>query len=449
MSPSFAAARVDAPVEPRGAGPRRLIFGDHTEKLTHNVFRYPAKFHPPVARALVESFSRPGDTLLDPFCGSGTTLVEALAAGRNAIGTDVDPLAVFVAGAKIKHYDLDAIDATVSSLSATLQRMSDADKALWGPFAEELPQPAFDTAAGQLDEWIPKLPNMDHWFRRRVVLQLAAIRRLVDVPSPSRDFTRLCFAATIRNASNADPVPVSGLEVTSHMRAKEAAGRAIDPYALMTAALRKTSKAIHAFTEHRHACHGARVAIADARTIHGGVTGRIDGVITSPPYLTAVDYYRRHTLEMYWLGLTATSEDRLELLPRYIGRDRVAISAVNVDACSRGATIARRWRPMFGELKDHRARAFAHYCVGMSQALGRIATLLPERGRAIVVVGDVRFAGQPVDMRDLIRELAPDRLKFAEELWYPLTNRYMSYSRKHDADIDSDRVLVFERCTLS
>jgi hypothetical protein len=53
-------------------------------------------------------------------------------------------------------------------------------------------------------------------------------------------------------------------------------------------------------------------------------TGLIDCVITSPPYLTAVNYYRRHQLEMFWLGLTHTTAERLELMPRYLGRDRVA-----------------------------------------------------------------------------------------------------------------------------
>ncbi|UAJ10621.1 TRM11 family SAM-dependent methyltransferase [Glacieibacterium megasporae] len=444
MSPLAAAASClsDSTVD---AGPRRLLFANASRKLTHNVFRYPAKFHPPVARSLVDGFSRPGETVFDPFCGSGTTLVEALVAGRNAVGTDVDPLAVFIASAKVRRYDLANVATTVDGLTAMLRRMSEADLALWGPFIGDIPENAFAVASGELSAWIPELPRMNHWFRRRVVLQLAAIRRLVEVHSPSREFARLCFAAIIRNASNADPVPVSGLEVTSHMRAKEEAGRSVDPYGLMIATLRKTSQAVNEFADHRDGVHRARVAIADARTIDGGTAGRIDAVITSPPYLTAVDYYRRHTLEMYWLGLTASSRERLKLLPRYIGRDRVSIGAVNVDACSLGATVARRWRPLFGELEPYRSRVFVHYCVGIAQSLGRVASLLPDHGKAVVVVGNVRYAGQPVDMGDLIRDLAPHRLRFAEELWYPLANRYMSYSRRNDADIDSDRVMVFEK----
>lgn len=425
--------------------PRRLAFGEHAHKLTHNAFRYPAKFHPPVARALVEMVSRPGDTVLDPFCGSGTTLVEALAAGRNAVGTDVDPLAAFVAGAKVRRHLLPAVDGATARLGEALTRMSEADLALWGPLTQDVPEADFQAAAVELRPWIPDLPRMEHWFRRRVVLQLGAIRRLAEASPDASAFTMLCFASIIRNASNADPVPVSGLEVTSHMRAKEEAGRAIDPYALMSGAMKRTSKAVREFAA-ASGGGGARVSVADARTLTGAVTGRVDCVVTSPPYLTAVDYYRRHTLEMYWLGLTGTSGDRLELLPRYIGRDRVAANAVNLDACSRGATVARRWRPRFGELKPERHRAFVHYCVGMSQALGRVTSLLPDRGKAVVVVGDVRFAGVEVPMDDLMVELAPDRLFLADRLWYPLVNRYMSYSRKHEADIDSDHVLVFQRC---
>jgi predicted RNA methylase len=64
-----------------------------SERYTHYLFRYPAKFHPPVARALLERHTEPGDCVLDCFCGSGTLLVEAAITGRSAIGSDVDPVA--------------------------------------------------------------------------------------------------------------------------------------------------------------------------------------------------------------------------------------------------------------------------------------------------------------------------------------------------------------------
>ncbi|MGH8196462.1 MAG: TRM11 family SAM-dependent methyltransferase [Woeseiaceae bacterium] len=68
--------------------------------LTHDFYRYPARFSPAFARALIATCTRPGDLVLDPFVGGGTTLVEALMLGRRAIGTDVSSLAVFISTVK-------------------------------------------------------------------------------------------------------------------------------------------------------------------------------------------------------------------------------------------------------------------------------------------------------------------------------------------------------------
>ncbi len=71
---------------------------------THNFYRYPARFSPTLVRAAIEAFTRPGDMVLDPFVGGGTTLVEALAAGRHAVGTDISELAAFVSEVKTNVY---------------------------------------------------------------------------------------------------------------------------------------------------------------------------------------------------------------------------------------------------------------------------------------------------------------------------------------------------------
>jgi hypothetical protein len=67
---------------------------------THTYYRYPARFSPQFARSAISSFTDPGDIVLDPFMGGGTSMVEAQALGRQAIGLDINPLAVFVATAK-------------------------------------------------------------------------------------------------------------------------------------------------------------------------------------------------------------------------------------------------------------------------------------------------------------------------------------------------------------
>ena len=68
--------------------------------LTHNFYRYPARFSPVFAATAINLLSKPGDVVLNPYMGGGTTVVEAMAAGRHAIGSDLNSLAVFISNVK-------------------------------------------------------------------------------------------------------------------------------------------------------------------------------------------------------------------------------------------------------------------------------------------------------------------------------------------------------------
>lgn len=77
--------------------------------LTHNYYKYPARFSPEFVRSIINTFTKPGDTVFDPFMGGGTTLVEAYAANRMSFGTDISSLAKFVSLAKttlLSKYDI-------------------------------------------------------------------------------------------------------------------------------------------------------------------------------------------------------------------------------------------------------------------------------------------------------------------------------------------------------
>ncbi|MEH3103458.1 MAG: DNA methyltransferase [Sphingomonas phyllosphaerae] len=408
------------------------------------MFRYPAKFHPPIARKLIDLVSSPGETVLDPFCGSGTLLVEAVAAGRSAIGTDVDPLAVFVSRAKTTIVDGVAIASAAERCVQWLERSRSEDHARNGDFTLEIDQANYESQRAEFSIWIPDLPNITHWFRRRATLQLAQIRRYFceTCEGDARRFLELCFASIIRNSSNADPVPVSGLEVTSHMLAKEALGRAIDPWRLMARAIGRSLPAMTAFIDTRAPGASSRIVQADARELDPDIVGKVNAIVTSPPYLTAVDYYRRHTLEMYWLGLTNQRAERLALMGRYIGRDRVGENHFSAEEAT-ATKVADRWIARFPGIRRERERAFRHYCDGMARSLAKMLEIVMPGGPIVIVAGDVRFCGVPVSMLELMKDLAGDRLGISDHLWYPIMNRYMSYSRRNEANIAADHVLVF------
>ncbi len=73
---------------------------NHIQGLTHNFYKYPARFSPDFARETIKCFSNPGDTVVDPFVGGGTTAVEALASGRLCVGIDISSLAIFISKVK-------------------------------------------------------------------------------------------------------------------------------------------------------------------------------------------------------------------------------------------------------------------------------------------------------------------------------------------------------------
>src|SRR5262249_52957304 len=99
--------------------PLRLAAVDPTpvKGQTHNFYRYPARFSPQFAAAAIEHFSSPGDLVLDPYMGGGTTIVEGFAAGRHVVGNDLNSLASFIC--KVKTTGLTPSEADAINLWAS------------------------------------------------------------------------------------------------------------------------------------------------------------------------------------------------------------------------------------------------------------------------------------------------------------------------------------------
>lgn len=415
-----------------------------SERYTHYLFRYPAKFHPPVARALLERHTEPGDCVLDCFCGSGTLLVEAAITGRSAIGGDVDPVAAFVSRVKAKPLHAKRLRRLWTQLEArlaTLERSTADYEALqW----EDIDEAAYLKAVRRLT--VPAIPNLFHWFRRYVLVDLARIKKEISELKASkaeRDFFLLSFASIIRAASNADPVPVSGLEVTSHMKARDKEGRVVNPFALYTRAMRR---ALQAMEDYEGAvADGVEMSVieADATRLTRRLKRKVDAVITSPPYHGAVDYYRRHQLEMFWLDFTSTQDDRLALLDRYIGRLRVPTRDPLLKRSAKA--VSSKIEEQMRSVNGARANGFRHYSLAMHLVFEQLSRVLEPEAPAIFIVGHSTWNSSSLDTSELFEELSGPWFDLSDYYSYPVSNRYMSYSRHNGASIDREYVLVLSR----
>ena len=392
-------------------------------KLTHYLFRFPAKFHPPVVAALFERYTKPGQVVLDP-------------------------LAVAVAAGKTRHYDIVEAGRLVDRLLDALEPLDRGSDAYAALALHDISEVELNSSVKREKLWVPAIPNLEHWFRRYVILDLARIHRQVRRRrggAAERDFLALLFASVIRNASNADPVPVSGLEVTAHMRRLDEAGRIVDPFRLMRRALSRGLVAAQEWSDALGDRSSPTVLVGDATAEVPGLPPTVDAVITSPPYHNAVDYYRRHQLEMYWLGLTPTHHDRLALLPRYIGRPRIPQSHPLLREPWPTDGLAAEWEREIAAVSRRRAVDFRHYMLAMSRTMRRLASRTKLGAPVVMVIGQSAWNGAQIPTAALFEEIAGPWFACDETLWYPVRNRYMSYARHNGANIDREHVVALRR----
>ncbi len=380
-------------------------------------------------------------------------LVEALMLGRQAIGVDFDPVAAFISRAKSRPVSPKRLETAFHKLQAKIARIRRPTKEYDRLMKTDLSK----SSIGRFRKAyaIPNIPTIEHWFRAYVAIDLGRLRLTITrskLPSEIKRFLLACFASIIRNASNADPVPVSGLEVTAHMKRLDKLGRRIDPFQLFEEKVEREIKGMKELWENvKHAKGktgpGVRVKIrrADATALSRVVSkGVADVVITSPPYNAAVDYYRRHMLEMYWLGLVKSHDDRLELAPRYLGREGVRETNHRLRWKAESEYIKRLLKHA-EKVSPKRARALRHYSASMDRVLEEMAKALKSKGKAVVVVGNSKWNGRRVRPTRLLEELAGERFKVIERLSYTTQNRYMSFSRHNGANVNREHVLVLEK----
>ena len=158
-----------------------VSLGQRRTSSPHEFYRYPARFSPAFAAAAIECFTQPGDLVLDPFVGGGTTAIEAMRLGRRCIAADLNPLATFVTAAKTT-----PLDATATRL---VQRWLDALPGL------RLSDPMPDLSDWDEAGYFKDIETPETW-RLRKVIALA----LANCPTRSPDADRFCRCVVLRTA---------------------------------------------------------------------------------------------------------------------------------------------------------------------------------------------------------------------------------------------------------
>lgn len=271
--------------------------------LIHDLHPYKGRFFPQLIKPLINAFCKPKDTILDPFCGSGTTLLEANLLGIGGIGIDLNPMAYFITKVKMQCLNMEYDDVFVKC-QQLLQKLKRRVMLLRENYGSYLKLVDTNSKAYDLHQLLNSIPNREAWFNRGVLEELLLIRLSIEECQISeiRDFMLLSLSAIVKNVSNWDSssirqrllkVPKSNVLVFDNFQEK----------------LEKNLVLLRSFQLIRSKIGAVKanysVFNTDSRKLDSVDDCSINAVITSPPYSTSASlpYIDTDKLSMYILGL--------------------------------------------------------------------------------------------------------------------------------------------------
>jgi len=326
-----------------------------TARFTHGFHTYPARMHASIARAAIDSLSKREAIVLDPFCGSGTVLVEALVAGRRSIGVDLSPLALRIAQVKCDRRDA----ASRAAFDRALRAVGAASEA---------------RVRARVDARAPIPRDHLQFYDPHVLKELAGLREEILAVAAERDRAALL-------------VVLSSIVVKfSRKRADTAEGTApkrIRKGLVTEFFIRKGTELGERWAALDAAAppdaHVPRLFIGDARNLRAALPRgvRADLVVTSPPYGGTYDYVSHHALRYPWLGIDPSELERGEMGSRR-----------NLSGGT-GREAEARWDEELGS------------------ALRSIAGVAARSAQIVVLLGDAQIGGRRIRASRQLERLAP------------------------------------------
>jgi DNA modification methylase len=414
--------RVDGniPVSlPINRGQRFLFISYDQTRGSHGLHKYPAKFFPELPRWLIQKYSKPGDVVLDPFMGSGTSNVEAQLLSRHSVGIDIDPFAKFLTKVKTTKLDVDELKESTDYLLNHLIK--------------------YDPSKINESD-LPTFPYRDNWFKQEILFELAYIKKLIINTNYSdgiKDFQKICLSSIIRSVSNADN-NCTRTVVRKKLKKNIYPSLALTKFAeaLLLNSYRMTEFSSSVET-------GISVEIPennDARNIKYR-RNYFDFALTSPPYANAVDYPRTHQLEMYWLGLADGSLTPMK--KRHVGTE--SVYAIDYKSLHKtGIDEADKIIEAIFNKDSRRAYIAYKYLVDMEANLHEVRRVLKRNGKYVIVIGNNKIRGYNFESWKYL-------MNISERVGFKVDNYFGSEIIKHfikvprDERINTDWIIVLEK----
>lgn len=374
---------------------KEVKFRSGIDRYTHLIHPYPAKLLLNIPYFFINCnlLSKPGDTVLDPFCGSGTVLLESILAGRSALGADANPLARLIAKCKNSIFDTNRLSLELNEIVRKAK----------SPTQKLKPQ---------------KIVDWKRWYTPRAINDLSVLKKLVyDIEDDEiRSYFETCLSLAAKKMSFCDPsvsVPVklnperfedgsARNKLVIDLIKKIKKSRAVDVFETVA----KNNIKRFCKLQERPNLGKVHGVYEDSRRLEGIVDGSVDLIVTSPPYAGAQKYIRSSSLGIGWLDLTPDGKLRT-LEKKNIGREHYSTSEYS-SFYDPPIYSARKVLSKVREKNPLRSHIASNYLSEMKDALIECRRVLRSGGHMVLVVGNNVVCGEEFQTRQFLEEICLD-----------------------------------------
>jgi hypothetical protein len=371
-----------------------------TAHLNHNTpffdwYLMPEAYSAPLVHDVIKEFgARVGETILDPFCGTGTTLLAARDMGRNGLGIEVNPFLCFAGRVKTGRWN----DPQLLRLEAN-RVLADArirlDKACEDTIVED--------AIG-----LPDMPRRERWIARKVACKIVTLRDCIEQNASeiNRPFFLLALASILRGASN--------MKLSPHAFGSREVKQDAPVLAMFEGRIEKMLIDVEGALSELDTHTQTDIVEGDVRRlaelVHCLLPAKL--AICSPPYLNNLDYTMQTRLELFFLQFVKGMDDLKALRKRMMICDAKATYKDiedwrRVESVASVVDIARQIDDKLGDKGwgwDY-GRMTRQYFGGLLRAMESIKTVLEPSGTLVMILGASAHAGILVQVPDIAAEL--------------------------------------------
>lgn len=343
--------------------------GCQTTTQLAKIHPYFATFKPGIATCMIDGISDPKDTVLDPFCGSGTTAIEGATHGRNVICSDVNPLASLITRVKLAPVNPDTIHGEVDTIKQRVQKDRSAT----------------------VQRSIPYVKNIDHWFSPEAVRDLARLKYAIEITHnlDTKDFLATAFSRTVKKASKS----VDGFDVEYRLPKNGKIKPSVD-------VIKTFDTVVDTMLEHvseKPLIKQVNVLSESVRDLHSIPNESVDAIVTDPPYGAAIDYIHAFKSHINWLELA----DHLALKEEQIG-NRYAKKSICRNYTPKYPTVKKILGLFQGDRRRDEVYScdYATYFKYMEDAFQELHRVTRKGGKMIMRLGN-NVAGFDGELREI------------------------------------------------